>query len=201
MRLSLEWISRLKRLFNEKGQRETFSDLKHHLVSLYIIRKGDGICLFSHHFQLGLISHIENQLVGMGFQAISLMLQEIVDSSLNLVMMDLGSKKVIIEEKERFLTILISTINLSILRDKLKKLADLFEKMFELQQRISLVTQVCVEDFALTSELISLVFQDKPTQVLGIIPVIFDSIRKNKSFLTKEKGIDPLLVTSTSFMK
>ncbi|MFX1516119.1 MAG: hypothetical protein ACFFC6_07415 [Promethearchaeota archaeon] len=199
--MSSKWISWLKRLGIKKNQRETYSDWKHHLVSLYIIRKGDGICLFSHHFQLGTISHIENQLVGMGFTAISQMLQEIVDSSLSLVMMDLRSKKVIIEEKENFLTILITTVNSPILRDKLEELANLFEKMFELQQRISLVTQVCVEDYALTSELISLVFKDKPTQVLEIIPLIFNSIRKNKSFSTRERKIDTFLLTSTSVKK
>ena len=104
MRLPSKWVSYLKRQIIKKSQTETFSDWKHHLISLYIIRNGDGICLFSHHFQLGLISQIENQLVGMGFTAISQMLQEIVDSSSSLVMLDLGSKKVLIEEKESFLT-------------------------------------------------------------------------------------------------
>ncbi len=130
MRTSSKWVSCLKRRIKKKSRTEPLSDWKRHLISLYIIRQGDGICLFSHHFQLGLISHIENQLVGMGFTAISQMLQEIVDSSSNLVMMDLGSKKVLIEEKEGFLTILITTINSPVLRDKLEELADLFGKMF-----------------------------------------------------------------------
>jgi hypothetical protein len=183
----------------KKNPSEPLSDWKRHLISLYIIRQDDGICLYSHHFQLGLISQIENQLVGMGFTAISQMLQEIVDSSLNLVMMDLGSKKVLIEEKEGFLTILITTINSSVLRDKLEELAYLFGKMFVLQQRISLVTQVSVEDYALTSELVSLVFKDKPTRVLEIIPVIFKSIRKNKSLSSKGKEIYSMLSASTSY--
>jgi hypothetical protein len=201
MRQSSNWVSFLKQRINKKNQSETLLNWKQHLISLYIIRKGDGICLFSHHFQLGLISRIENQLVGMGFTAISQMLQEIVDSSSSLVMMDLGSKKVLIEEKQGTLTILITTINSPLLRSKLKKLADLFEKMFELQQRISLVTQVCIEDYALTTELVSMVFEDRPTQVLRIIPVIFKSIRKNKSLSSKEKAIYSKLLTTTSYQK
>lgn len=199
MRQSSNWVSYLKKRINRRNQSETLLNWKQHLISLYIIRKGDGICLFSHHFQLGLISQIENQLVGMGFTAISQMLQEIVDSSSSLVMMDLGSKKVLIEEKQNFLTILITTNYSPLLRNKLKKLADLFEKMFELQQRISLVTQVCVEDYALTTDLVSLVFEDKPTRVLEIIPVIFKSIRKNKSLKEKEK--DSIILSSTTFRK
>ena len=73
-----------------------------HLVSLYIIRKNDGICLFSHHFNLGYISNIENQLVGMGFIAIANMMQEVVDSSSQLRMIDLGRKKVLLEERQYF---------------------------------------------------------------------------------------------------
>jgi hypothetical protein len=188
MRQSSNWISYLKQRINNKNQSETLLNWKQHLISLYIIRKGDGICLFSHHFQLGLISQIENQLVGMGFTAISQMLQEIVDSSSSLVMMDLRSKKVLIEEKQNFLTVLVTTINSPLLRSKLKKLADLFEKMFELQQRISLVTQVCAEDYALTTELVSLVFEDGPSRVLEIIPVIFKLIRKDKSLKEKRNA-------------
>ncbi|MFW9902900.1 MAG: hypothetical protein ACFFFH_01090 [Candidatus Thorarchaeota archaeon] len=199
MRQSSNWVSFLKQRIKKKNQSDTLLNWKQHLISLYIIRKGDGICLFSHHFQLGLISRIENQLVGMGFTAISQMLQEIVDSSSSLVMMDLGSKKVLIEEKQGFLTILITTINSPLLRNKLKKLADLFEKIFELQQRISLVTQVCVEDYALTTELVSMVFEDEPTQILRIIPVIFKSIRKNKSLSTKEKAIYSKLLTTSRY--
>lgn len=199
MKRSSNWISCLKQRINKRSQSETSLNCKQHLISLYIIRKGDGICLFSHHFQLGLISQIENQLVGMGFTAISQMLQEIVDSSSSLVMMDLGSKKVLIEEKQGFLIILITKINSPILRNKLIKLADLFEKMFELQQRISLVTQVCVEDYALTTELVSLVFEDKPTRVLEIIPVIFKLIQKEK-FL-KEKGKNQILLPTTTLHK
>ncbi|UCG04334.1 MAG: hypothetical protein JSW11_10175 [Candidatus Heimdallarchaeota archaeon] len=201
MILSLERISRLKRYVNKKSLTNPPSDWIHHLISLYIIRKGDGICLFSHHFQLGMISQIENQLVGMGFTAISQMLQEIVDSASSLVMMDLGPKKVLIEEKEGFLTILITTTNSVVLREKIEALADLFEKMFELQQRISQETQVCVEDYALTSELVSLIFNDKPSRVLEIIPVIFKSIRKNRSLSPKEKKIHSLFLTSTSHQK
>lgn len=199
MRLPSKWISSLAQRITKKNQSEILSDWKQHLISLYIIRNGDGICLYSHHFQLGLISHIENQLVGMGFTAITQMLQEIVDSTSSLVMIDLGSKKVLIEEKESFLSILITTINSQALRDKLKKLTDLFEKMFELQQRISSITQVRVEDYALTSDLVSMVFKDKPTRVLEIIPMIFKSIRSEKTF--KQKELDSVSLASTIFHK
>ncbi len=63
------------------------------------------------------------------------------------------------------------------------------------------MTQVCVEDYALTSELVSLIFKDKPTRVLEIIPVIFKSIRKNKSLSSKGKGIYSMLMVSTSYQK
>lgn len=199
MSLLLKRVSRLRQRIRKKSRTEYLSDWKSHLVSLYIIRHGDGICLFSHHFQLGLISQIENQLVGMGFTAISQMLQEIVDSSSHLVMIDLGSKKILIEEKEDFLTILVTTINSSILREKLVELADLFEKMFELQQQISRVTQVCVEDYALTLELVSLVFQEKPTRILEIIPIIFKTIRKNKSLSQNQKEKYSILMTPANY--
>ena len=60
--------------------------------------------------------------------------------------------------------------------------------MFELQQQINLETRVCLEDYALTTELGSLVFRDQPTRALEIIPVIFKSIRKNKTISTKKNG-------------
>lgn len=192
MNLPLKWQSRFRRRMWPKTRFNHPTDWKKHLISLYIIRT-DGICLFSHHFQLGLISQIETQLVGMGFTAISQMMQEIVDSSLSLELIDLGSKKVLIEEYENILAILIATTNSDFLRAKLKELADHFEKMFELQQRISAGTQVSLEDYALTAELVSLVFQDQPTRVLEIIPVIFKSIRKNKTIKPSQKTLSTIL--------
>ena len=189
MRLPLRWRSCLKRRNWTKNSTKYPIGWKQHIISLYIIRHSDGICLFSHHFQLGFISQIENQLVGMGFTAISQMMQEIVDSSSSLVMVDLGSKKVLIEERKNILAILITTVNTSFLREKLEELADYFEKMFELQQQINLETRVCLEDYALTTDLVSLVFRDQPTRVLEIIPVIFKSIRKNKTLSTKKKQL------------
>ncbi|MHA2389864.1 MAG: hypothetical protein ACXACW_14190 [Candidatus Hodarchaeales archaeon] len=95
-----------------------------YLVSLYIIRKSDGICLFSHHFNLGYISNIENQLVGMGFIAISNMMQEVVDSSSQLRMIDLGRKKVLLEERNNILSVLIVTkfLEIKILFSKSRRL-------------------------------------------------------------------------------
>ena len=161
-------------------------DWEQHLISLYIVRLSDGICLYSHHFQLGRISQIETQLVGMGFTAISNMMQEIVDSSSHLTMMDLGERKVLIEERKNISSILVTTRNLPSLRKKLEELTDHFEKLFELQQQINLTTHVCLEDYALTSELISLIFSDRPKRVLEIVPIIFKSIRKKHSTIIKE---------------
>jgi hypothetical protein len=91
------------------------------LNSLYIIRKKDGICLFSHHFKLGAISHIENQLVGMGFIAISNMMQEVVDSTSQLRLIDLDSKKVLIREKNDILSVLITSQFSEILNERVTK--------------------------------------------------------------------------------
>ena len=199
MRLSSRWHSCLRQRIWPKNRNIHQINWKQHLISLYIIRHSDGICLFSHHFQLGRISQIENQLVGMGFTAISQMMQEIVDSSSSLVLMDLGSKKVLIEERENILGILITTVNSSFFREKLEELANHFEKMFELQQQINLETYVCLDDYALTTELVSLVFKDQPTRVLEVIPIIFKSIRKNKSITTKQEETLENFMSANSF--
>lgn len=157
-----------------------------HLISLYIIRKIDGICLFSHHFQLGL-SQIENQLVGMGFTALVRMLHEIVDPTISLNMIDCGHKKILIDERRNLLAVLVTTQNSHFLREKLKELIDHFEKLFELQQRINLTTHVCLEDYALTTELVSLVFKDQPARVLDMIPLIFKSIQKRNSIISERE--------------
>ncbi len=158
------------------------------LISLYIIRNTDGICLYYHHFQLGSISQIETQLVGMGFSAMSKMMQEIVDSNSHLSLIDLDKKKVIIEEKGDLLGILVTVDYSSVIREKLIELLDYFEKIFQLQREISsLGNHVCLEDYALTSELVDLVFEKQPLKVLEIVPLIFKSIRKgNISTLSKQ---------------
>jgi hypothetical protein len=179
MKRSQKWITRLKTQFRENYIAKSQKEWKHHLLSLYIIRKTDGICLFSHHFQIGLISQIENQLVGMGFTALERMMREIVDSSAHLELIDLGKKKVLVEERKNLLAVLITTDNSQLIRLKLEELTNHFEKMFELQQQISLETCVKLEDYALTAELVSIVFKDKPNRILEIIPIIFKSIRNN----------------------
>lgn len=149
------------------------------LISLYIVRNTDGICLYYHHFQLGSISQIETQLVGMGFSAMSKMMQEIVDSNSRLSLIDLDKKKVIIEEKGDLLGILVTIEYSPVIREKLIELLDYFEKIFQLQREISsLGKHVCLEDYALTSELVDLVFEKQPLKVLEIVPLIFKSIRQ-----------------------
>ncbi len=185
MKNSSKRLTRLKSRFWRNNQVVTPKNWQNHLISLYIVRKDDGICLFSHHFQLGLISQIETQLVGMGFTALAKMMREIVDSTARLCLIDLGKKKVLINERSTSLTVLVTTKNSLFLRGKLEELTDYFERIFELQQRINLTTRVCLEDYALTEELISLVFKEKPTRVLEIVPLIFKSIRKTNSIFSK----------------
>jgi len=187
MKYSIKWFIQLKKRFLEHYPTKSSENWKQHLISLYIIRKSDGICLFSHHFQLGLISQIENQLVGMGFTALARMMQEIVDSSSRLNMIDLGEKKVLINERINLLAVLVTTQDSLFLYGKLEELTYHFEKIFELQQQISLETYVRLEDYALTSELVSLVFKDRPKRVLEIIPVIFKSIRKSNSLYSPQE--------------
>ena len=109
----------------------------------------------------------------------SKMMQEIVDSNSRLSLIDLDKKKVIIEEKGDLLGILVTIEYSSIIREKLIELLNYFEKIFQLQREISsLGKHVCLEDYALTSELVDLVFEKQPLKVLEIIPLIFKSIRK-----------------------
>ncbi len=185
MKRSLQQLSLLKNKIRGSRQTDIPENWKQHLISLYIIRKDDGICLFSHHFQLGMISQIETQLVGMGFTALAKMMREIVDSSARLCMIDLGRKKVLIDERSTSLTVLVTTENSLFLQGKLKEMTDYFQKIFELQQRISLRTRVCLEDYALTADIVSLVFQEKSTRVLEIVPLIFKSIRKTDSIFSE----------------
>ncbi len=91
-----------------KNPVKTPENWKNDIIALYIIRSLDGICLFSHYFQIGEISAIENQLIGMGFTAMSKMMKEVVDSSVSLKLIDLGEKKVLIEEYENLISVLIT---------------------------------------------------------------------------------------------
>ena len=202
MKYSQKWITRLKRQLRENHNNKSPKKWNHHLFSLYLIRKSDGICLFSHHFQIGPLSQIENQLVGMGFTALEKMMQEIVDSSANLKLIDLGKKKVLIEERRNLLAILITTDNSQFLRLKLEEITNHFEKMFELQQQINLETCVKLEDYALTAELVSIVFTDQPKRILEIIPIIFKSIRKNNlTFPNHKETLDNPLSTEKILLK
>jgi len=182
MSIFKKWISRLRSKGNTENQSSTFTNLKKSLISLYIVRNTDGICLYSHHFQLGLMSQIENQLIGMGFSAMSKMMQEIVDSDSHLSLIDLNEIKVLIEEKGDLLGVLIATDNKPILREKLSELLVQFEKIFQLQRRIDdLGKHVCLDDYALTADLVALIFKDVSPKILEIIPIIFKSIRNDKS--------------------
>ena len=185
MKNSLQRFIKLKNQYWGNPQVAIPKNWQQHLISLYIVRKDDGICLFSHHFQLSMISQIETQLVGMGFTALAKMMREIIDSSARLCMIDLGERKVLIDERSTSLTVLVTTENSLFLRGKLEELTDYFEKIFELQKRINLTTRVCLEDYALTADLVSLVFKDKPTRVLEIVPLIFKSIRKTNSIFSE----------------
>ena len=197
MKFSQNWFTRFKKQIWVDHHTTFPKNWKQHLLSLYIIRKSDGICLFSHHFQLGLISQIENQLVGMGFTALAKMMREIVDSSARLCMVDLMTKKVLIDERRNLLAVLVTTDHSPFLCSKLKEITDHFEKMFELQQQINLETCVRLEDYALTGELVSLVFKDRPKRILEIIPVIFKSIRKSDSiFPNQEKTLKNAFITN-----
>ncbi len=177
-----KWIYKSRNKARKKNNTSKLRDWNELLISLYIVRNTDGLCLYSHHFQLGSISHIEIQLVGMGFSAMSKMMQEVVDSNCQLSLIDLKGSKVLIEEKGNLLGILITTENSPILRSKLIKLMIQFEKIFQLQTGIDeLGKHVCLEDYALTSDLVTLIFNKKPQRVLEIIPIIFKSIRESKS--------------------
>jgi hypothetical protein len=167
-------------------------DWKKLLLSLFIVQKEEGVCLFSHHFQLGKISRIDTQLVGIGFTALSKMMQETIDSSSQLSFVDLGKKKVLFEERDMFRIILVTQEmnkeEFCIILGKVKTLAEYFEKLFFIQQQITSKTFVCPEDYALTTDLVSLIFDDEPTPILKIIPLIFKSVqKKNFSFSRKAK--------------
>jgi hypothetical protein len=199
MKLSPNKLIPIRPFLNRKNQKKRIENWQQQLISLYIVRNTDGICLFSHHFNLGLTSRIESQLVGMGFAAMIRMMKEIVTTSAELRLIDLGKKKVLIEEKKDYFAILVTTDDSLFLREKLKKLTDYFEKIFELQLQINSNTCVCLEDYALTSDLISLVFEEQTGQDLGIIPIIFKSIRKKYRIFSKNDNKFPNLKPLNKF--
>ncbi len=163
-----------------RGDAESTEAWLNDLQSLYIIRKKDGICLFSHHFKLGAISNIENQLVGMGFIAIANMMQEVVDSTSQLRLIDLDSKKVLIREKNNILAVLITSQFKEIFNEKLTEFSAYFSKIFELQNQISEEScLICSDDYALTADLVSLIFTDQSQRTLKLVPLIFKIIQKD----------------------
>ncbi|MFX0151876.1 MAG: hypothetical protein ACFFAJ_13895 [Candidatus Hodarchaeota archaeon] len=200
MKLSPIKLISTKVFFNRKNQKRQIENWQQQLISLYIVRNTDGICLFSHHFNIGLTSQIESQLVGMGFAAVIRMMKEIVNTSAELSLIDLGKNQVLIEEKKDYFAILVATNNSFFLREKLKKLADYFEKIFELQLQINNNTCVCLEDYALTSDLISLVFDEESDQDLGIVPIIFKSIRKKYHIFSRNDNKFPNLRPLNKFV-
>ncbi len=168
----------LNRFYIFKSE-QFLSDWHDGLISLYLVRTMDGICLYSHHFQIGPISQIETQLVGMGFTALTRMMREIVDSNARINTIDLKEKMVLIEDRENLLSVLIVNKEIPVFRKKLIELTTSFEKMFEIQLQISETNFVCPDDFALTSNLVSMIFSSENSRVLDLVPIIFDSIRKN----------------------
>ena len=188
--------SRIQKLQNDK-------DWTKNLLSLYIIQKSNGICLFSHHFKLGKISQIENQLVGMGFIAIINMMLEVVDSESRPRLFDLGKKQVLLKEGNNILSILITTRYVKILESKLEEFTTYFCKIFELQQQINReLAFVCAEDYALTSDLVSIIFSHKNQKPLEFIPIIFKTIQKGKrDVVDKKNGIANILRIQTPIKK
>ncbi|MHA1974250.1 MAG: hypothetical protein ACTSW1_14720 [Candidatus Hodarchaeales archaeon] len=156
-----------------------YKNWQEQLISLYFIRTTDGICLYSHYFQLGSLSHIENQLVGMGFTALYRMLKEIVGSKAQLKTIDLGTKQVLIESRNNLMSILIASNDSPIIRSKLSKLTLIFEQMFELQRQINSLGYVRQEDYEFTSQLISLIFSNQYHNILDLIPLLFKLITYN----------------------
>ncbi|MFX0171659.1 MAG: hypothetical protein ACFE9L_07045 [Candidatus Hodarchaeota archaeon] len=172
---------------------------KDHLVSLYFIRQIDGICLFSHHFQLGYETTIDNQLVGWGFSAFYEMIKEIVDSSADLKLLDVGKKKILIEKGSNILVVLITTTYTPFYRRKLDRITDFFEKIFSLQLQINSEILVHQEDYALTGDLIRFVFNDQTTCMLKIVPIIFKSIQQSSIQMSKKPRLGPNIIAKTPF--
>ncbi len=180
MKSRMTAIKRVIQRYLGREDSESTDSWLNELQSIYIIRKRDGICLFSHHFKLGAISHIENQLVGMGFIAIANMMQEVVDSTSQLRLIDLETKKVLIREKNNILAVLITSRFTEILNEKLTEFSVYFSKIFELQKQINEETCfTCSDDYALTADLVSLIFTDQRPKTLKLLPLIFKIIQKD----------------------
>jgi hypothetical protein len=116
---------------------------------------------------------------------------------LNLV--DVGEKKILVERSSSILVVLITTTNTPFYRKKLKEMTDFFEKLFSLQLQINSETLVRQEDYALTDDLIKLVFNDHPHSRLKIVPIIFKSIQQSSIKISKKPRFDPKILTKTLF--
>ncbi len=179
MKHPLFYSNNLEKQFHPITDIESKNTELEDLVSLYVIRKDDGICLYSHHFNLGHISRIENQLVGMGFVAIITMIKEVVDSNSQLLSINLAKKSILIESQEGILFILVVKRTSLQTKIRLKEFAKYFHFLFELQQQINKRSNlVCKEDYALTSDLINLIFSNSSSSPLELIPLIFKEIQK-----------------------
>ena len=180
MKYSLFDLNISKNQFHPPKRSEKKKNWKKDLISLYIIRKDDGICLYSHHFNLGYISHIENQLVGMGFVAIIAMIKEVVNSDSQLKSINLSKKSILVESKADILSILVVKKVSPKIKEMLKKFSITFNHLFELQQQINRQSNlVCKEDYALTNDLINIIFSIPSNKALDLIPLIFKMIRRN----------------------
>lgn len=182
MKYSLFDLNNTKNQYHPSEDSEKNNNWQLDLVSLYIVRKNDGICLYSHHFNLGNISHIENQLVGMGFVAIISMIKEVVNSDSQLKSINLGKRSILVESRADILSILVVKRISPKIKQSLKKFSIFFNKLFELQQQINKQSNlVCKEDYALTNDLIHVVFSIPSDRPLDLIPLIFKMIQKSSS--------------------
>ena len=180
MKYSLLDLKNSKNQFHPLKRSEKKKNWERDLISLYIVRKDDGICLYSHHFNLGYISHIENQLVGMGFVAIIAMIKEVVNSDSQLKSINLSKKSILVESRADILSILVVKKISPKIKEMLKKFSITFNHLFELQQQINKRSNlVCKEDYALTNDLIHIIFSIPSNKTLDIIPLIFKMIQKN----------------------
>ena len=167
------------------------TDWSTNLQALYIIRKRDGICLFYHHFKISHISQIETQLVGMGFAALLNMMKEILDSRSKIQRIDSGDFQILFDERESIVSILFTKDYKPIIRRKFSRMVDSFENLFFLQQQITDQNiTVCLEDYALASDIVSYVFFDIPKQTLGFIPIVFKNIHHppSRSHILRKKS-------------
>jgi hypothetical protein len=127
----------------------------------------------------------------MGFIAIINMMLEVVDSESKPRLFDLGKKQVLLNEGNNILSILITTRYVKLLESKLEEFTTYFSKIFELQQQINRESAfVCAEDYALTSDLISMIFSPRGQKPLEFIPIIFKTIQKGRRKIPEKREKD-----------